>query len=230
MSKKTTISIVMPALNEEEGIVDTINSVPLQLLKSKGYNLEILIVDGGSTDKTVELAKSAGAKVISSPRGYGRQYKNGLKSASGDIIITGDSDGTYPFEDALEYIEYLEKNNLDFINVNRFARMDKGAMHLSNKIGNYGLTFFTNLLFGVWLRDSQSGMWIIRKSILDRLIVTSDGMPFSQEIKIEAFKKARSAELPGRYKKRIGETKLLKIKDGFGNLKSLFVKRMTFKK
>ncbi len=230
MARKTTISIVMPALNEEEGIVDTIKSIPSQLLKDKGYDVEILIVDGGSTDKTVPLAKEVGAVVISSQRGYGRQYKNGLKSASGDIIITGDSDGTYPFEDALEYVQYLEKNNLDFINVNRFARMDNGAMHLSNRIGNYGLTFFTNLLFGVWLRDSQSGMWIIRKSILDKLIVTSDGMPFSQEIKIEAFKKSKAIELPGRYKKRIGETKLLKIKDGFGNLKSLFVKRINFRK
>lgn len=223
----TSISIVMPALNEEAGIVDTISSVPREHLEKKGYLVEIIVVDGGSTDKTAHLAKQAGARVIQSPRGYGRQYKEGLRHAHGDIIVTGDSDGTYPFEDIEQYITYLEKHRLDFITVNRFARMDKGAMHFSNKIGNFGLTFFTDTLFGLLMKDSQSGMWIIRKSILPHLVVLSNGMPFSQELKVEAFKKVRSAELPGRYKKRLGETKLLKIKDGFGNLWALFQKRFS---
>ena len=225
MKKIKSVSIVMPALNEEEGIVKTILSIPLKELQNLGYNVEILIVDGGSTDKTADLARSKGARVISSERGYGRQYKSGLKAAQGEIIVTGDSDGTYPFEDMVNYITHLENNNLDFINVNRFAKMDPGAMHFSNKVGNRGLTFFTNLLFGTRLKDSQSGMWIIRKEILNKLNVNSNGMPFSQELKIEAFRKGKAVELPGRYKKRLGETKLLKVKDGFGNLKALFDKR-----
>lgn len=224
---RKSLTILMPALNEEEGIVETINSVPRKGLEKKGYKTEILIIDGGSTDRTVELARKAGARVVNSERGYGKQYKAGLKEARGSIIVTGDSDGTYPFEDSLKYIEYLENNNLDFITVNRFAEMDSDAMALSNKIGNFGLTFFTDLLFFLGLKDSQSGMWIIRKSILARLNVTSNGMPFSQEIKIEAFRKAKSKELGGRYKKRYGETKLLKIKDGFGNLFALFKKRFS---
>lgn len=223
-----SVSIVMPALNEEEGIVETINSVPKKQLEKAGYKVEILIVDGGSTDKTVSLAKKAGARVISSERGYGRQYKFGLASAKGEIIITGDSDGTYPFEDSLFYLDCMERRNLDFITVNRFHRMDKGAMSLSNKIGNFGLTFFTDLLFFLSMKDSQSGMWIIRKSILPKLVVKSNGMPFSQEIKIEAFYKVKAKEIGGRYKRRYGETKLLKIKDGFGNLKQLFAKRFHY--
>ena len=87
----------MPAWNEEEGVVETIRSVPLQKLKNAGYDVEILVVDGGSTDNTVMLAKKAGARVISSDRGYGKQYKVGLQMGKGDIIVTGDSDGTYPF-------------------------------------------------------------------------------------------------------------------------------------
>jgi len=224
----TKITFLMPALNEEEGIEATIATIPRTQLGKAGYHVEILVIDGGSTDKTVTLAQKAGARVIKSERGYGKQYQLGLKQAKGDIIITGDSDGTYPFEDALTYIKALETRKLDFITVNRFAHMEPGAMHLSNKIGNFGLTFFTDLLFLIGIRDSQSGMWIIRQTCLSKLKATSAGMPFSQELKIEAFTKVRSAELPGRYKARLGETKLLKLKDGFGNLSQLFRKRFGF--
>ncbi|MBI2451995.1 glycosyltransferase [Candidatus Pacearchaeota archaeon] len=69
------ISVVMPALNEEEGIVETIKSIPKEKLMKAGYKVETLVVDGGSKDKTRELAGSVGARVINSERGYGRQYK-----------------------------------------------------------------------------------------------------------------------------------------------------------
>ncbi|PIN93061.1 glycosyl transferase family 2 [Candidatus Pacearchaeota archaeon CG10_big_fil_rev_8_21_14_0_10_31_24] len=221
----TSVSIITPALNEEEGIFETIKCMPVKQLEALGYEVEVLVVDGGSKDKTVEIARKAGARVISGPRGYGRQYRFGFAHAKGEVIVTGDSDGTYPFEDSVYYIKYLEKHKYEFINVNRFARMESGAMHLSNKIGNFGLTFFTDLLFGLRLKDSQSGMWIFKKSILKKLKLVGTGMPLSQELKIEAFRKVRSIELGGRYKKRLGDTKLLRIKDGFGNLWALFEKR-----
>jgi glycosyltransferase involved in cell wall biosynthesis len=217
----------MPALNEEEGIAKAIQSIPIRKMRDRGYEVEILVIDGGSKDRTVELAGKAGATVIIAERGYGRQYKKGFREAKGEIIVTGDSDGSYPFEDVLSYIEYLEKSMLDFITLNRFAKMEKDAMHISNKIGNFGLTLFTDLFFGLRLKDSQSGMWVIRKRILEKLNLTSNGMPFSQEIKIEAFRKVKSAEIPGKYRERLGETKLLKIKDGFGNLFALLVKRFS---
>jgi len=222
------LSVVMPALNEEEGIVHTIESVPVKALKKMGYFVEIIVVDGGSKDKTVSLAKKAGARVIDSPRGYGRQYKEGLKRAKGEIIVTGDSDGTYPFEKIPNYLALFERDKLDFATVNRFAYMNEGSMKTSNKIGNWGLTIFTNLLFGFSIKDSQSGMWIIRTEKLNQLRVISDGMPFSQEIKIEAFRRVRSREIPGTYKKRLGETKLVKFKDGFGNLGQLFKMRLFY--
>lgn len=215
----------MPALNEEEGIRDTMLSIPVGKLKKLGFEVEILVVDGSSTDNTVAIARELGARVINSERGYGRQYKNGFKVAKGEIIITGDSDGTYPFEEILEYLEIFESKNLEFVTVNRFARMGGDAMYLSNKIGNFGLTLFTNILFGFHINDSQSGMWIIKKSSLPTLRVQSDGMPFSQEIKIEAFTKLRSLEISGSYKKRLGSTKLSKINDGVRNLLWLFRKK-----
>ena len=220
-----SVSFVMPALNEREGIVATIESIPRKQLEQNGYDVEIIVVDGGSEDETAQLARKAGAKIIFSPRGYGRQYKNGFKNAKGDIIVTGDSDGTYPFEHVLSYIRHLESRDLEFVTVNRFANMEPGAMHFTNKVGNFGLTLFTNLLFGLRMRDSQSGMWVFRRASLNKIRLFSDGMPFSQELKIESFMKLRSAEIDGSYRERLGQTKLMKFKDGWENLKALFNKR-----
>ncbi|MDD5290635.1 MAG: glycosyltransferase family 2 protein [Patescibacteria group bacterium] len=216
----------MPALDEEKSIGQTIKNIPLDKLRETGCDIEILIVDGGSTDKTAEIAKNLGAKVIQSEKGYGRQYQLGFREARGDIIVTADSDNSYPMEEIPRLVKILESQNLDFISTNRFAKLDKGSMRPLNYLGNIVLTFFTDFLFGLNLKDSQSGMWVFRKSILDKINLTSNGMPLSQEIKIEAFKKLRAREVDSSYKKRVGEVKLRMFKDGWENLKHLFRKRI----
>jgi glycosyltransferase involved in cell wall biosynthesis len=215
----------MPALNEEQGIKESIGSIPIAQLRRNGFDTEILVVDGFSTDKTVNVAQGLGARVIYSERGYGRQYKTGFKEAKGGILITGDSDGTYPFEEIVKYLEIFESKDLEFLTINRFANINKKAMSLIRKIGNFTLTFFVNLLFSFKIKDSQSGMWLIKKSCWPILRVQSDGMAFSEEIKIEAFQKLKSLEIPGSYKKRLGKTKLSKIKDGINNFFWLFRKK-----
>jgi glycosyltransferase involved in cell wall biosynthesis len=110
-------------------------SIPIKELRKLGFEVEVLVIDGGSQDNTVELAKKAGARIIDSPKGYGRQYKEGLKKAKGEIIITGDSDGTYPFEEIPYYLKIFENDKLDFATVNRFAKMNKGSMKTANKVG-----------------------------------------------------------------------------------------------
>jgi hypothetical protein len=98
-------------------------------------------------------------------------------------------------------------------------------MTVKHRFGNFALTFVSNLFFGVRIKDSQSGMWVFRRSILDRLVLSDDGMPMSEEIKIEAFRKARSVEVPIAYRRRVGEVKLSSWKDGWKNMKFLFRKR-----
>jgi len=219
------ISIVIPTLNEEKGIQKTLRDISFFLLKNEKLKKEIIVVDGGSEDKTVKKAQEAGARVIFAKKGYGRQYKAGFKEVVGDIIITMDGDGTYPVEESIKLLEILEKEKLDFISLNRFSRSGKESINKINIIGNIFLTFFTNILFGLQLKDSQSGMWVFRKDILPELNLTSDGMPFSEEIKIEAFQKFKSKEIIGSYYKRVGEKSKLKLSDGFKNLFFLFKKR-----
>jgi glycosyltransferase involved in cell wall biosynthesis len=220
------ITICMPALNEEESIGKTISMIPLRKLNEMGYDTEILVIDGGSHDNTIAIASSLGAKVLNSHRGYGRQYRLGFKNAPGEILVTADSDCSYPMEEIPKLLNILETENLDFIHTNRFAFMDHDSMMPLNRIGNKVLTFFTNFLFRFSLKDSQSGMWVFRKKILDTINLTGDGMSLSQEIKIKAFRHFKAREVDSCYRKRVGKVKLRMFVDGCDNLFNLFKMRL----
>ena len=227
------ISYVIPSLNEHEGIRKTIERIPMAHHKKNKDDVEIIVVDGLSTDGTPDVARKMGARVImETRRGYGRAYKTGLLESKGDIVVTGDADGSYSFEDAPTYLARLQKEGLDFITVNRFAGLAPGSMNGKHRFGNFVLNMVTRFLFWIRLHDTQSGMWVIRRKTLETLPVESysDGMPFSEELKIRAFRRRdlRSKEVPGRYLPRTGEAKLSSWKDGWRNLKHLL--RMRFQR
>jgi glycosyltransferase involved in cell wall biosynthesis len=222
------LSVVIPALNEEEGIGMVLELIPRKALEQAGFSVEVVVVDGESRDRTREIAEEKGARVIIEPRkGYGRAYKTGFERARGEIIATGDADATYPFERLPELVATLDERRLDFITTNRFASLGPGSMSAKHRFGNWVLSSAARLLFFVRFRDSQSGMWVFRRSILDKLALASDGMPFSEEIKIEAFRSphVRAAEMPIDYRLRVGEVKLSSWKDGWRNLSFLLKKR-----
>jgi len=217
------ISVIIPTMNEEESIGQVIDSVRQAL---SGIEHEILVVDTNSKDRTREIARQKGALVIEEPRrGYGRAYKTGFERSRGRVIATLDADCTYPAEDIPALYKMLDEKVLDFITTNRFAELEEGAMTAKHRLGNFALTFVSNLFFGVRIKDSQSGMWVFRWNILDKLVLSDDGMPMSEEIKIEAFRKVRSLEVPIAYRRRVGEVKLSSWKDGWKNMKFLFKKR-----
>lgn len=223
-----TLSIVIPALNEEKGIGPVIKSIPIKELKTLGYNVELMVIDNGSTDNTKHVARSHGATVITQPvRGYGNAYKAGFANASGEVIATGDADLTYPFEDLPKILKKMEKENLEFINTDRLSTLNPEAMLKTHVFGNWVLTTITKLLFNSPFKDSQSGMWIFKKYVWDSIHVLSSGMPFSQELKMEAHIKGfRCAEVPIEYRARVGEVKLNSINDAIGNVLHLFKKRL----
>ncbi len=225
------LSIVIPALNEEQGIGPVLKEIPIKKLSKRGYDVEILVIDNGSTDRTPHIARSHGATVIVQPiRGYGNAYKAGFANATGDIIATGDADLSYPFDTLPEIIQKIHDDELDFITTNRLPSISRDNMTYSHRFGNYLLTFMTKTLFGLPHKDSQSGMWIFKRSIWDHLDVRSSGMPFSQELKIEAYTKGyRTAEVPITYRARAGEVKLNTFRDGVGNTVHLIYKRLTLK-
>jgi hypothetical protein len=145
----------------------------------------------------------------------------------GDIIVTLDGDHSYPV-DALSYlIEAFLHLEADFLNASRFPVRDRRAMSFKHKFGNLILSLAMSILYFRWVRDSQSGMWVFRRSILNEMILESDGMAFSEEIKIEALRSRsiRFAEISIQYSSRLGEIKLNPWRDGFYNLYFLFRKR-----
>lgn len=222
----------MPTLNEEKGVGKTIDSIKKDIFKKKNWELEIAIIDGLSKDKTQEIAKKRGAKIIlEKRRGYGRAYKTGMSKATGDIIVTGDADATYPFNRIHKYIQQLLDEDLDFITTDRFAELKHGSMSVKHAFGNVVLASALRILFFINIRDSQSGMWIFKKEALEKIQPLedfNDGMPFSEEIKIEMFtaKHVKAKEIPSTLSSREGEVKLESFKDGYRNLKFLFKKRL----
>jgi glycosyltransferase involved in cell wall biosynthesis len=223
MYKGQKITVIIPCLNEEQGIEKVLTRMP-------AFVDEVIVVDNGSTDRTSEVARSFGATVIREDvRGYGRAYKTGFAQATGDVIVTLDGDHSYP-PDAISYLleAYLHLD-VDFLNASRFPVREKGAMSLKHKFGNLVLSLAMSLLYLKWVRDSQSGMWVFRREILKDMTLVSDGMAFSEEIKIEALKnsRVRFAEISILYSSRLGEIKLNPWRDGFANLWFLVKKRFS---
>jgi len=221
MYKGRSLTVIIPCLNEEQGIEKVLRAMP-------EFVDEVIVVDNNSTDRTAEVAASLGAKVIHEDvRGYGRAYKRGFAAATGDLIITLDGDHSYPV-DALSYlIEAFLHLDIDFLNASRFPVRDARAMSLKHKFGNLVLSLAMSLLFFRWVRDSQSGMWVFRRAILEGMSLESDGMAFSEEIKIEALvhPQVRFGEISILYSSRLGEIKLNPWRDGFQNLAFLLKKR-----
>lgn len=217
------VSVIIPTMNEEKSIGLVIDEVK-QALGQTPY--EILVVDTNSKDRTREIASEKGAVIIDEPRrGYGRAYKTGFERAQADTIATLDADLTYPASMIPQLVAMLDDKGLDFITTNRLNMMEKGSMSAKHRFGNWVLSTTTRLLFRVKVKDSQSGMWVFRRAMLKDLILESDGMALSEEIKVEAFRKSKAAEVPITYRQRVGEVKLSSWHDGFGNLRYLFKKR-----
>src|SRR5437763_7797830 len=163
MYKGQKITVISPCLNEEQGIELVLRRLP-------EFVDEAIVVDNGSSDRTSEVARSFGALVIREDvRGYGRSYKTGFASATGDIIITLVGDHSYP-PDAISYLlEAFLHLKVDFLNASRFPVRDGTAMSWKHWFGNLILSLAMSILYFRWVRDSQSGMWVFRRAILSKM-------------------------------------------------------------
>lgn len=219
-----SITLVIPAHNEETGLPHVLKQVPDEVD-------QIIVVDNCSTDRTSQVAENFGCRVIKQPlKGYGHAYQAGFGAVESDLIATADADGTYPVDRIPSLVTILLEEKLDFISCRR--KPDDHARNLNNIMrfsGNFVLSAVTMLLYMHFIKDSQSGMWIFRREVLDRIKLTSGGMALSEELKIEVWSKkdvaCREVDIPFSYSERMGKAKLNLWRDGFRNLVFLFAKR-----
>ena len=227
-----TVTVILPTRNEEEALGPTIDAIPRGWCK----DLEIMIVDGNSSDRTREIALEKGIRVhLEDRKGYGRAYRTGFDVAKNDIIVTMDADCTYPAELVPDLVKRLIDDDLEFITCDRLSLAEDGSMSGLHGFGNWMLSFTARLLFGYGVKDSQSGMWVFNKSIFDdeKMRPTNDGMPLREEMKILARRtlgKQKAVEISVPYRPRVGEAEIHTWGDGWKNLKFLFARRLRLHK
>ena len=219
------ISVVMPCLNEEASVATCVGWA-LQGIAKTGLRGEVIVADNGSTDRSVEIATAAGARVVHQPeRGYGNAYLKGFREARGHYIVMGDSDATYDFSKLDELIEKLRDGN-DYVLGSRFGgRIEKGAMPWTHRyIGNPVLTRILNRFFGLKSSDAHSGMRAFTREAFKRMGLYCEGMEFASEIVIKAARaELKVAEVPIVYHRREGESKLKSLRDGWRHLRFMLL-------
>ncbi|MCB0065415.1 MAG: glycosyltransferase family 2 protein, partial [Caldilineaceae bacterium] len=216
----TTLSVVIPAYNEEGGIQEIMGrilAVRAELATVGVDDLELIIVDDGSSDRTPELVLAEpGARLIRHAKngGYGAALKTGFAAAKGEWIGFMDADGTYPPEyyPALYYAAVSE--NADIVIGSRMAGA-KSEMPAVRRLGNIIFARLVSLISARHITDSASGMRIFKKSILPTIYPLPDGLNLTPVMSTRALhEKLKMVEVPIPYSERVGRSKLSVVKDG----------------
>ncbi|MCU0522803.1 MAG: glycosyltransferase family 2 protein [Anaerolineae bacterium] len=230
----TTLSIVIPAYNEENGIAQIIERVlPIgPSLSEVGVDaLELLVVDDGSRDRTAEIA--AGYPEVLLVRhivnqGYGAALKTGFGHACGDLLGFLDADGTYPPEHFADLCRVALEENVDLVVGSRMSGAES-EMPLVRRIGNLVFANLASLLGNHRVRDSASGMRVIRREALSRLYPLPDGLNFTPVMSIRALHEEIAwREVPIPYKERVGRSKLSVVRDGMRFLETILWTALTY--
>jgi glycosyltransferase involved in cell wall biosynthesis len=196
--KLVELSIVMPCLNERETVGRCVRKA-LNSLREAGINGEVIVSDNGSTDGSIEIAESEGARVIhAEEKGYGSALKGGILAARGIYVLMADSDDSYEFSHAMRFLEHLRTGS-DLVMGNRFrGGIAKNAMPpLHRYLGNPALTRIGQLLFHSPCEDFHCGMRAFRKDSFLRMDIRSTGMEFASEMVVKAsLLRMRVTEVP----------------------------------
>ena len=220
-----SVSVIVPTKNEEKNLPYVLPRIPMH------DNLEVIVVDAFSSDDTVRVAQELlpGVKVVfQEGNGKGDAMKLGWKQATGDILVTLDADGSANPEEIPGLIEPLIQNGSHLVKGSRFlpggGTLD---MPLYRRIGNRGLIWTANALFGTKYSDLVYGLHAFRKDILEKVDIETDGFEIDTELYLGATKAGlKVVEVPSFESRRIsGKSNLRSLRDGWGILKTILRKR-----
>ncbi|MBN8191702.1 glycosyltransferase family 2 protein [Bacillus sp. NTK074B] len=212
---KQKVIVFMPAHNEEESIGDVIRRVPRSFHPS--VEVEVLVINDGSTDRTVELAQEAGADHIVTfkhNRGLGNAVREGLRASvelGAHIGVMIDADGEYPPEQIPDLLQPLFNGEADYTMGSRFLGTING-MKLHRRLGNYCFTALQSLLLRKWIYDGQSGMRAFSKQAMEHAEIIHD-YNYAQVLTLNLVRKGfRVKEIPILYHVRTTGRSFIKFK------------------
>jgi glycosyltransferase involved in cell wall biosynthesis len=203
-------SLILPAYNEELGLRATLRAVEAL---GADLDLEVIVVDDGSTDGTPRVAAEAGVQLLrhSANRGKGAALRTGVAAARGDRLVTMDADTTYPASAIPRMLELLDDH--DYVSAARRT----GRMHipLVNRLGSSAIAPLIRLMSGSRLADPLTGMYALRRSAFEGLHPSAEGFGIETEIAMKAaLRSLRTAQLWITYGTREGHSKLHPLRDG----------------
>jgi glycosyltransferase involved in cell wall biosynthesis len=215
------VSVVIPTLNEAGNILEAVTTIHNDL----AYPKEIIVVDGNSTDGTIEIVKDTDfCKLIIEPRrGYGLALRTGMKNAKGNIIIMVDGDGTYEVKHINRMLAKMVEKDVDMVLATRMYDPNK-AMGFMNFLGNKVITWCFDFFYSQFLSDTQSGFRAISHEAIDNVKLTEDDMAYATEMLIKFAKEGYNmVEVPTTYKARkYGKPKLRRFKSGIEIFSTMF--------
>ena len=199
---KPYVSVIIAALNEEAAIAKVIHSVPRNVAD------EIVVVDNGSTDRTAEVASTAGARVVKEPvPGYGRAFRAGLRSISpqSEIVVFLDGDGSDCPEMMDGLVTPIIEGTADFVIGSRTrGRRERGSMNFHQVVAGYGVGFILRILYGVHSTD-MGPFRAIRRDTLDKLRLREETYGWPLEMQMRAARaRVPTLEVPVDYRRRAG--------------------------
>ncbi|ELY63457.1 glycosyltransferase family 2 protein [Natrinema versiforme] len=219
------LSVVMPTLNEEDGVAECITRAKTAIAEL-GVTAEIILSDS-STDRTPEIGRELGAVIYEPDEpGYGYAYRYAFERARGEFIVMGDADTTYDFEQIPRLLTHLRDEEADMVMGSRLeGEIKPGAMPtLHQHIGNPLLTKFLNAFYGAGVSDAHSGFRIFTRDAFETMDLESTGMEFASEMIMEAgAKDLEIVETPIVYHEREGEETLESFKDGWRHVRFMLI-------
>ena len=234
---KGQVVVLLPALNEVSAIGQVIDRIPVAGLRSRGYDVAVWVVDGQSTDGTMDVARARGASTfVQTGTGKGNGMRQALDSlldrsrpgvTNDRVFVMLDADGTYPAEEIPRFIEALESGEDVVLGSRLSGSIADGAISDMNRLGNRILSALASLLFRVRVTDVCTGMWGFREDALRRFGLVAQGFDLEADLFAAVCeRRARLRELPISYERRIGDPKLVPLRTGILIAWRLLVRRL----